>query len=340
MFGGALDGEVEAARRGIRLDRKALVAWLREEDPRRQAALFATADAVRRARVGSHTRFRGLVETGSHCWRSCLYCGLRARRRGLVRYRLTQEQILGAAHEALWRGCDTVVLQSGEDPAFDLAATCGVVRRIKAETGLAVTLSFGELDPTSLAALRDAGADRYLLKLETTSPHLYGRIHPPREADGWRSRAELLRTLRALGYEVGSGGMVGFPGQTWGDLADDLLAFAAHGLDMAGIGPWVAHPETPLGRHAARFAAPEGWQVPATVAVTQRAVALLRLLLPHAHLPATTAVEVVGGAGAQAEGLGRGANVVMLGLTPAPHRAGYDIYPNPARAAARAYAEA
>jgi len=315
-----------------RLDRKALVGWLRETSERRVRQLFRAADATRRENVGTDTRLRGLVEIGNHCGKGCLYCGLRARRAGLPRYRMSPAAVIEAAHQALWRGCDTAVLQSGEDPGFDLEAMCTTVRRIKAETGLAVTLSLGELPDEALAALRDAGADRYLLKLETTSPHLYERIHPPRERDGWRTRARTLRTLRELGYQVGSGGMVGFPGQTYYDLADDLLAYASLGLDMVGIGPWVAHPDTPLGKHAERFAAPEGWQVPATVAMTQRAVALTRLLLPKAHLPATTAVEVVGGAEARSEGLERGANVVMLGLTPPEHRADYDIYPNPARA--------
>jgi biotin synthase len=331
--------EVQAGALPWRLDREALVGWLREVDEDRVARLFATADAVRRERVGDHTRYRGLVEIGNDCQRACLYCGLGAHRRGLPRYRMSPDEILGAAHEALWRGCDTLVMQSGEDPAFDLERMCGVVRRVKAETGLAVTLSLGELDDDALGALRGAGADRYLLKLETTSPHLYRRIHPAAEGDGWRTRARMLRTLGALGYAVGSGGMVGFPGQTFADLADDLLAYASLGLHMVGIGPWVAHPDTPLGRHAARLSAPPGWQVPATVAMTQRAVALTRLLLPAAHLPATTAVEVVGGAEGQAQSLERGANVVMLGLTPAPHRAHYDIYPNPARALSRASTE-
>lgn len=316
------------------LDRDALVAWLSEDDPARLATLWEQAEAVRQAHVGPSIRRRGLIEIGNVCERACLYCGLRASRAGVRRYRMTADEILEAAHASAALGYDTAVLQSGEDPAFDLDAMCGIVARIKAETPLAVTLSLGERSEGELTLLREAGADRYLLKLEASNPALFARIHPPAPGRAPTTRVPILHTLRRLGYMVGSGGMVGIPGQTWGDLADDLLAFAELGLDMVGIGPFIPHPETPLGRHAERLMAPMGEQVPASVDVAQRAVALTRLLLPAAHLPATTAIETLGGADARARGLARGANVVMHNMTPWAYRADYDIYPNPARLAA------
>lgn len=302
---------------------RCIVAWLREQNEFRLGELFLAADAMRSANVGETVHLRGLIEVSSHCVRHCAYCGLRAPRR-LERYRLTAEQILACAHDAVRLGYGTVVLQAGEDPLLTGPRVAEVVRKIKDQTSLAVTLSLGERSYDDLCAWKDAGADRYLLRFETSDRALYDRIHPPH---GRRSdRIEMLRELRRIGYEIGSGVMVGIPGQTYDTLADDLLLFRELDLDMIGVGPWLAHPDTPLGRNEVP-AAPEHFQVPASEPMVYKVVALTRLLCPQANIPSTTALATINKASGRELGLQRGANVIMPNLTPTRYRALYEIYP-------------
>jgi biotin synthase len=304
--------------------REELLGWLRERDPARLEDLFERADAVRRESVGDGVHLRGLVEVSNHCRRRCAYCGVRAPNRDLARYRMTADDALAAAGRARDLGCGTVVLQAGEDPGLSAEWVADVVRRIKAESGLAVTLSLGERDERELRLWREAGADRYLLRFETSNRRLYERIHPP--VPGRRSdRLSLLRRLRAIGYEIGSGVMVGIPGQSVEDLADDLEWFRHLDLDMIGVGPFVPHPATPLGCPA--FAVSGIEQAPATAEAACVVVALARLLCPLANIPATTALDAVAGCRGWELGLRRGANVVMPNVTPTRYRALYEIYP-------------
>jgi biotin synthase len=319
------------------LDRGAVLGWLRELEPARLEALWGAADLVRRRAVGDAVHLRGLVEISNHCARRCAYCGLHAGNAALPRYRLTDAEVIDCARRALALGFGTVVLQSGEDPGLDRARIDGLVRRIKGETGLAVTLSLGERSETDLRAWREAGADRYLLRFETSDAALYAAIHPPASGGG-PDRVALLGALRGLGYEVGSGVMVGIPGQSVESVADDLVLFRELDLDMIGIGPFLPHPGTPLGAPGAARA-PE--QMPADAESACKVVALARLLRPDANIPATTALAAADKARGRALGLARGANVVMPNLTPARYRGDYDIYPDKAWAGetADAFAE-
>lgn len=308
------------------MDRPTILAWLRRRDPERWAALGREADAVRAAHVGDAVHLRGLVEISNHCARTCLYCGLRAQR-ALPRYRMGSEEILDCARRAEELGYGTLVLQAGEDPGLTRAFVSELLLAIKAETPLAVTLSLGERPEADLAAWRDAGADRYLLRFETSDSDLLRQIHPPRPeapASDVHPRLALLRRLRELGYETGGGMMVGIPGQTHESLADDLQALAALDVDMIGLGPFVAHPETPLGLAAAPVG-PD--QVPATERMARTVVSLARLLCPWANIPSTTALATLGGAVGQDAALACGANVVMPNLAPARYRRLYEIYP-------------
>lgn len=302
--------------------------WLRETDWRRLDTLFGRADRVRRDHVGDEVHLRGLVEISSHCQRDCLYCGLRRQNRILSRYRLSAEQILACARRAVHYGYGTVVLQSGEDSGIRREWLTEVIRQLKRQTHLAVTLSLGERDRADLAAWRHAGADRYLLRFETANAHLYNRIHPPRRP-GLPDRFDLLRTLRQLGYEVGSGVMVGIPGQTIDDLADDIEWFGRLDLDMIGLGPFLAHPHTPLGQEYAeasdRPADPR--QVANSELMTYKAIALVRLVCPDANIPSTTALASLNPQNGREEGLRCGANVIMPNLTPPAYRRQYEIYP-------------
>ena len=300
--------------------------WLREDDAGRLERLWAMADGVRRQHVGDAVHLRGLLEISNHCRRQCAYCGIRAGRNELVRYRLTESEIMDCVRLAASLELGTVVLQAGEDPGLTRAGVAGLVRRIKAETPLAVTLSLGERDDDELTAWRDAGADRYLLRFETSNPELYRRIHPARPGET-RDRSAVLRSLRRLGYEVGSGVMVGIPGQTYRDLARDIERFGELRLDMIGLGPYLPHPETPLGQGGQTVTDAVADQVPSSAVMATKAMALARLVCPDANIPATTALATADRDGGYALGLQRGANVIMPDLTPPEYCELYAIYP-------------
>lgn len=303
-----------------------ILGWLLETDESSLATLWAAADRARQEHVGNAVHLRGLVEISSHCVRYCAYCGLRCGRPG-PRYRMRDDEILATARLAAELGCGSVVLQAGEDPALTAERVAGFVRAIKDETGLAVTLSLGEQDERAWALWREAGADRYLLRFETSDRALYATIHPSRPDDAPVHRIEMLARLRALGYEVGSGVMVGVPGQTYATLAADVALFRELDLDMIGVGPYLAHPETPLGADPTRFVAADGEQVPEDAATALKVVALARLVCPEANIPATTALATIDRATGRELGLARGANVVMPNMTPLAYRALYEIYP-------------
>ena len=242
---------------------------------------------------------------------------------------MDDDEILACVQEAVQRGMGTVVLQAGEDPGLTRERVASLVRRIKQETELAVTLSLGERSLEDLRAWRGAGADRYLLRFETSSPELYRRIHPSR-APGAPDRLEILGWLKELGYEVGSGVMVGIPGQTREDLARDLKLFQELDLDMIGLGPFIPHPETPLGASAGHVGAATA-QVPASAEMACTMMALARLLCPRSNIPATTALATLDGTPGLAQGLRSGANVIMPDLTPIHYRRLYEIYPSRVR---------
>jgi len=311
------------------LDIEAMEGWLREVDESRLESLWKAADAARKAYVGDEVHLRGLVEISSYCIRKCAYCGLRAEHRDLQRYRMTREEILECARQAREYGYGTVVLQSGEDYGITREWLEDVVRAVKEQTGLAVTLSLGERPDEDLVAWRAAGANRYLLRFETSDRALYDRIHPPTLRQGLSDRIALLKRLKQLGYEAGSGVMVGIPGQTYTSLARDIPLFRELDLDMIGVGPFIAHPDTPLGRGELPLAA-EGEQAPNTEFMTYKVLALTRLACPEANIPSTTALATLNLAQGRELGLMRGANVVMPNLTPVRYRALYEIYPSKA----------
>jgi biotin synthase len=309
--------------------RSEILNWLKEEDAERLKELGRRADAVRRENVGDEVHLRGLIEFSNFCARQCTYCGIRANNRRLERYRMTETEIMDCVRQAVELGYGTVVLQSGEDYGAKTEWLAGIIRRIKAETPLAVTLSLSERPEEDLVAWRAAGADRYLLRFETSNKELYDRIHPP--LAGKRSdRIAILRQLQQIGYETGSGVMIGIPGQRYGDLADDIEMFRTLDLDMIGVGPYIPHPGTPLGEQEAQLRAPEGEQAPNTEAMTYKVIALSRIVCPKANIPSTTALATLNTAKGRELGLMRGANVIMPNVTPPKYRALYEIYPSKA----------
>lgn len=292
------------------LSREEITALLSLQDP---APLFAAADQVRRRFVGDEVYLRALIEFSNYCKNDCLYCGIRRSNTKADRYRLTPEQIIATARKAAGYGYKTVVLQSGEDGAFDTDTLCHIIREIK-NSGVALTLSIGEKTREEYAAYRQAGADRYLLRIETTDKALYERLDP---AMSWDNRVRCLYDLKELGYEVGSGSLVGLPEQTLGSLAEDLLFFKALPVDMAGIGPFIPHPHTPLANETAA----------GHFELSLKMMAVMRLLLPDINIPATTAMETLHPQG-RLLALKCGANVVMPNATEGEFRAKYELYPN------------
>jgi len=313
---------------GFQLDKSGILRWLRETDPSRLLELWRQADAVRQANVGAAVHLRGLIEISNICRRQCAYCGIRAGNAALPRYRMPADEVLACARLADKLGYGTVVIQGGEDPGLSAEWFAGILRQIKAETPLAITLSLGERETGELALWRDAGADRYLLRFETSNPDLFAAIHPAAPGS-LAGRLALLGHLRALGYEIGSGVMVGIPGQTYDDLAADLLLFRELDLDMIGLGPFLPHPQTPLARAAERSGGPD--QPPNNELMTYKMLALTRIMCPKANIPSTTALASLNAGAGRELGFRRGANVVMPNLTPRPYRQLYEIYPAKAR---------
>jgi biotin synthase len=307
------------------IDRDWILSCLREDDPETLSPIFTHADLVRRETVGDEIHLRGLVEISNHCARECLYCGLRHSAGDLVRYRMNGDEIYRCALLAVERGYGTLVMQAGEDDEITGPWLATLIKRIKSDTSLAVTLSLGERSIEDLAVWRESGADRYLLRFETTDRDLYDRIHPPR-GDVDSDRFAILSNLRRLGFETGSGIMVGIPGQSYCSVADDLLRFQALDLDMIGIGPYLPHPGTPMGRWGKDRELPGPEQVPASELFVRKCVAITRILSPEANIPRTTALSVIK-ADDERSALNCGANVIMPNLTPMKYRRLYDVYP-------------
>jgi len=275
--------------------------------------LFKAADEVRKQYVGDAVHLRGLIEFSNICKRNCAYCGLQSSNKNVERYRLTEDEIVEFANHGASLGYKTIVLQSGEDEYFSTDKMCRIIEKIK-KHDVALTLSIGERSYEDYKAFKDAGADRYLIRIETTDKDLYKKLHPNMS---FENRVECLYNLRRLGYEVGTGCLVGLPGQTVASLADDILFFKELNADMIGIGPFIPHPDTPL----------KGDLNPENFNMALKVMALTRIILKNINIPATTAMETINPQG-RIIALQSGANVVMPNITEGPYKAKYEIYPN------------
>lgn len=299
--------------------------WLTCDDPKALTPLWHQADQVRRNHVGNAVHLRGLIEISNHCQRQCSYCGIRAGNHKVERYRMSQNEILACARAGERLGYGTVVLQAGESSLLDSDWISEIVIRLKKQTNLAITLSLGERSREELVTWRQCGADRYLLRFETSNQELFQQIHPPLGTIH-SDRIALLESLQQIGYSTGSGMLVGIPGQSYQDLTNDLLLLKQLKLHMIGIGPYVPDPDTPLGQKT--LASPPDFNnVTASESLIYRVLALARILCPDANIPSTTAVATLFGSQGQDLGLQRGANVLMPNITPQHYRALYKIYP-------------
>jgi biotin synthase len=290
-----------------------IIDYLKSNDAATVEALIAEADRVRKLYMGDGILLRGIVEFSSFCKNTCAYCGLNKTNTRLERFRLTKEQILESVGRIAAARIKTVVLQSGEDDEISAGWLKDVIETIKCRFDMAITLSVGERSRDDYQLWKDAGADRYLLKIETTNPQLYADLHP---AMDFNNRIRCLDDLRSCGYQVGCGAIIGLKNQTIEDIAGDISFFAENNFDMIGIGPFIPHAATVLGAEQR-----------GSVEMTIKAVALTRMVTRTAHLPATTALGSVGKKDFRVDALKAGANVLMPNFTPIEYKKRYEIYP-------------
>jgi biotin synthase len=275
--------------------------------------LFSFADRIRKSFCGNGILLRGIIEFSNFCDKECFYCGLSKFNHKLTRYQINKDELLKSVEYLASCNIKTLVLQSGEDPGLDVLWLKDIILKIKSKFDIAITLSLGERSVDDYRIWRDAGADRYLLKLETSDKDLYTSMHPHMS---FEQRLNCLNVLVKLGYQVGSGNIIGLPGQTLKTIAQDIVFFKQGNFDMIGIGPFIPH-------HNSRFGnAKKGDSL-----LTLKTIALTRIVTKNAHLPATTALGSLD-KDYRLDGLKCGANVLMPNFTPAPYRKLYEIYPH------------
>ncbi len=298
--------------RGDNISDVELISLINGKD---EEELIHLSDKVRRSYYGDKVFIRGLIEISSYCKNDCLYCGIRASNKEASRYRLTAEEIIACVKKGAELGFSTFVLQGGEDPYFTDLRICKIVEKIKeAAPDAAVTLSLGEKSRNAYKMYFDAGACRYLLRHETADLEHYRKLHP--DSMSLENRKRCLFDLKEIGYQVGSGFMVGSPYQTIENLLEDIKFLKELDPAMIGIGPFVPHKDTPFGEFS------QG-----SVELTVRMIAILRLIFPKALIPATTALGTLSPDGRE-KGLMAGANVVMPNLSPVMVRKKYNLYDN------------
>ncbi len=287
--------------------------------------LYRKAVAVRNSAVGNSVYLRGLIEVSNACGKNCLYCGIRLENGKVERYVLEDRQILESALFAYENRYGSIVLQGGEnDSALFTGRIDRMIREIKRLTNgrLGITLSLGEQSEETYRRWFESGAHRYLLRIETSNPELYARIHPDDGKHSFRKRLACLESLQRCGYQTGSGVMIGLPFQTTEDIASDLLFLKERDVDMVGMGPYLEHPDTPLYKYR-EFLLPQRERL----RLALHAVACLRLLVPDLNIAATTALQAIDPQGRE-RALMAGANVIMPNITPAAGRSLYKLYQN------------
>lgn len=305
-------------------DREDLLVLLTAEGEAR-ASLWKAAAEIRNREIGNRVYFRGLIEFSNICGKDCYYCGIRRSNRNIHRYNLSDHQILEAARFAYENRYGSLVLQSGELGSPAAADRIEhLLREIKKLSGgsLGITLSLGEQDREVYQRWFEAGAHRYLLRIETSSPELYRRLHPQDSLHSYERRVECLNTLRAIGYQTGTGVMIGLPFQGPGELVDDLLFMQSMDVDMVGMGPYIEHPDTPLFRYRHELL-----PVHERFILALNMIAALRTLMPDINIAAATALQAIDPLGRE-KAVKAGANVIMPNITPGKYRNDYALYEN------------
>jgi biotin synthase len=288
-----------------------IVYLLGLKDSEERQVLFDLASCVRHDNVGDTIFIKGIIEFSNYCKRDCLYCGIRASSK-VQRYRMSPYEIVSTAIEAADYGVDTIILQSGEDPFYTAEMVVDLIKEIREKTHRSVSLSIGERTSEELKAFKDAGASKYLLKEETVNRKIFEKVH----GSDYDERISTIKTLVSLNYIAGGGNIIGLPGQTLEDIADDLIFMRENGIKMAGIGPFIPTKDTPLENYPAGSAD-----------ITLNAYACTRISIPRIQMPSTTALGTID-KNLQYKGFEAGCNVIMVNLTPDLYRKNYRIYDN------------
>jgi biotin synthase len=287
--------------------------------------LFRKSAEIKEKYIGRKVWFRGLIEFSNICGKDCLYCGIRKGNKNLVRYSLTDDEILAAARFAYENNYGSIALQSGElESPFVTDRIGNLLYKIKELSGgkLGVTLSVGEQEPEVYKSWFDAGAHRYLLRVESTNIDLYRKIHPDDGKHDFHRRLACLKSLQVIGYQTGTGVMIGLPFQTLEDLAGDLIYMRDFDIDMCGMGPYIEHADTPLIEHADKL-------LPLTERfdLTLKMIAILRIMMKDINIVAATALQAIDPIGRE-KAIKIGANIIMPNITPGKYRDSYKLYEN------------
>lgn len=284
-----------------------------KKDDKERKIVFTFANSVRKLYTGDYINIKGVIEFSNYCKKNCFYCGLRAKNSSIRRYRMSPTEIINVAKQAADYGLDTIILQSGEDDSYSEDDLIFIISEIRKNTKLPVSVSIGERSFSAYRKFRKAGAVRVLLKHETINKTLFRKIHPDKN---YENRIELLRYMNTLGYVTGSGNIIGLPGQTLDDIADDILFMRDEKIKMIGMGPFIPAHNTPL----EKFPSGSG-------ELTLNAYAATRLCIPKAQMPTTTALGTIS-EDLQYQGFFAGCNVIMVNITPDKYRENYNIYDN------------
>lgn len=295
------------------LNEEEIFSLLQTEDSDEVKLIYQKANEIRKVFCGDEVHLRGIIEFSNYCEQDCLYCGLRKNNLNLDRYRMSFDEIIQTAETIYGMGIQTIVLQSGEDFFFTGNMVADIISSIKSRFDVAITLSLGERNFEDYALWKKSGADRYLLKHETASSKLYSTYHINQNL---KDRVDHLYYLKSLGYQIGSGNIIGLPHQTIKDIAQDIILCRKLDLDMASFSPFIASPDTPYRK-----------QKNADLNFTLKVMAVARIVLKNVHIPATTAIGTLDEYGRE-KALQAGANVIMPNFTPSPYREKYSIYPN------------
>ncbi len=305
------------------MDRQDILGYLALTDPAAIRALYRQAYDCKLREVGNKVYYRGIVEFSNICAKDCYYCGIRASNDKVRRYLMDEDGIVESGLWAWEQGYGSVVLQSGERmDATYIDMVERVLQRLKSDSRgeLGITLSLGEQTPDTYRRWYQAGAHRYLLRIETSDPVYYARLHPSDHS--YTERLQSLRDLKAIGYQVGSGVMIGLPGQTLEQLADDVVFFREMDLDMIGMGPYIPHPDTPLATSSGELKSEAE-----RMELALKMIAVTRLYLRDVNIAATTALQALDPNGRE-KGVEAGANIIMPNITPVEYREDYKLYDN------------
>lgn len=299
-----------------------IIRLLECNEPERKL-LFAESSRIKEKYIGNKVYFRGLVEFSNICAKNCYYCGIRAGNSKNIRYQVTEEEVLEAAKYAFDEGYGSMVIQAGErsDKKFVDQIT-NLLSRIKEMSNgkLGITLSLGEQSEETLKTWFDAGAHRYLIRIEASNRDLYSKLHPNNKTHDYDVRLKSLKLLRKVGYQVGTGVMIGLPFQTLSDLADDLLFMKELDIDMCGMGPYIEHEDTPLFQYREQLISKEERFI-----LSLKMVAILRIMMKDINIAATTAMQTLDDVGRE-KAIRIGANIIMPNLTPVKYRESYLLY--------------